>query len=149
VSETTATPIGGAAYSEQEKRDSVATIDVEKVRARLREREEELAQQRANLVREDEGMQSNELADYDQHPADSGTETFEQEKDASTDLMLENQLRDLEIARQRLDEGKYGICIDCGEEIPEARLEAIPEAIRCVKDQERYEALLKAREQAP
>jgi DnaK suppressor protein len=126
----------------------VATIDEEKVRARLREREEELARQRAELVREDEGMQSNELADYDQHPADSGSETFEQEKDASTDRMLELQLRDLEVAKQRLAEGKYGICVDCGEEIPQARLEAMPEAIRCLKDQERFEALMRARNDA-
>ena len=41
---------------------------------------------------------------------------------------------------QRLEDGKYGICVDCGKEIPAARLEALPEAIRCVEDQRRYEA---------
>ena len=40
---------------------------------------------------------------------------------------------------------KYGICIDCGEEIPAERLEAVPEAIRCIADQNRYEGELRAR----
>lgn len=37
-------------------------------------------------------------------------------------------------ARQRLDEGGYGVCEVCGEPIPEARLEARPWATRCVED---------------
>jgi DnaK suppressor protein len=31
-----------------------------------------------------------------------------------------------------MDEGGYGVCVDCGTEIPEARLEARPLSIRCV-----------------
>jgi RNA polymerase-binding transcription factor DksA len=34
--------------------------------------------------------------------------------------------------------------VDCGKEIPAARLEAIPETIRCVEDQSRYEAQLRS-----
>ncbi|MGH9334573.1 MAG: TraR/DksA family transcriptional regulator, partial [Vicinamibacteria bacterium] len=45
----------------------------------------------------------------------------------------------LEDARLRLDEGTYGICIDCGKEIPSKRLEAVPEALRCREDQEKAE----------
>jgi RNA polymerase-binding transcription factor DksA len=90
-------------------------------------------------------MQSSELADYDQHPADQGTETFEQELDETTLMILEEELRQVQIAQERLEEGKYGICVDCGEEIPAERLEAIPEAVRCIKDQNIYEAQLRAR----
>jgi DnaK suppressor protein len=123
----------------------VAEIDKQKVEARLRERAEEIAQQRGRLADSDDGMRSGELADYDQHPADQGTETLEQEIDTSTDLMLSEEAKLVEIAQQRLAEGTYGICVDCGEEIPAERLEAIPEAIRCIKDQNRYEAQLRAR----
>ena len=35
-------------------------------------------------------------------------------------------------ALNRVDNGKYGICINCGKEIPEARLHAKPEATRCI-----------------
>ena len=123
----------------------MATIDSEKVEARLRERAEEIARNRANLTNSEDGMRSGELAHYDQHPADQGTETFEQELDETTDILLADEARTVEIALERLAEGAYGKCIDCGKEIPEARLEAIPEAIRCIDDQNRYEAQLRAR----
>lgn len=34
-------------------------------------------------------------------------------------------------ALARLDEGRYGLCSECGHEIPEARLQALPFAVRC------------------
>jgi RNA polymerase-binding transcription factor DksA len=90
-------------------------------------------------------MRDGELADYDQHPADQGSETFAQELDATTDILLADEARTVELAQQRLAEGTYGTCVDCGKEIPSERLEAIPEAIRCIDDQNRYEAQLRAR----
>jgi RNA polymerase-binding transcription factor DksA len=48
-----------------------------------------------------------------------------------------------EEARRALADGRYGICVDCGKEIPAARLEAMPESIRCVDDQRLYEARLR------
>ena len=35
-------------------------------------------------------------------------------------------------ALDRVASGTYGFCIECGEEIPVARLEALPEAERCM-----------------
>ena len=35
-------------------------------------------------------------------------------------------------ALARIDSGKYGICVSCGEDIAEARLQAIPYATKCV-----------------
>lgn len=32
----------------------------------------------------------------------------------------------------RIDEGVYGSCIECGEDIPQRRLEVVPDALRCV-----------------
>ncbi|ANQ84958.1 TraR/DksA family transcriptional regulator [Azoarcus olearius] len=49
------------------------------------------------------------------------------------------ELRDIEAARERIAEGEAGICVDCGEEIPFARLEAQPTATRCVRCQSLYE----------
>lgn len=36
-------------------------------------------------------------------------------------------------ALQRMEEGRYGVCVECGAEIPEARLEAVPYASLCVQ----------------
>lgn len=49
------------------------------------------------------------------------------------------ELRDLEVARMRLDGGTYGTCTDCGAEVPLERLRANPAAIRCVACQTRRE----------
>jgi DnaK suppressor protein len=47
---------------------------------------------------------------------------------------LDAKLRDVERALVKLDEGTYGTCDVCGEPIAPERLEAIPWAVRCVRD---------------
>jgi len=42
-------------------------------------------------------------------------------------------------ALRRIQDGTYGICADCGKRIPAARLQAKPEATRCVACQTEYE----------
>jgi len=49
------------------------------------------------------------------------------------------ELRAIEAARQRLDNGTYGECTECGYEIPVQRLEAQPMAERCAPCQETWE----------
>ncbi len=50
----------------------------------------------------------------------------------ATDRVLESSLRDIDSALKRIEEGKYGICKYCGEEIGEKRLLARPVASACV-----------------
>lgn len=50
------------------------------------------------------------------------------------------ELREIEAAQERIREGTYGTCEECGEAIPYARLQAYPAARLCIADQERYEA---------
>jgi RNA polymerase-binding transcription factor len=50
-----------------------------------------------------------------------------------------DELRRIDGALVRINEGSYGFCESCGQEIPEARLQAEPTALRCVKCQELYE----------
>jgi RNA polymerase-binding transcription factor DksA len=75
-----------------------------------------------------ENDDTSELADYDQHPADTGTETFEREKDLSILEQLENELAELQAALERVDAGTYGIDEETGEPISDDRLEALPTA---------------------
>jgi DnaK suppressor protein len=119
-------------------------FDKQQVERRLRERAEEIAARRAQLKPRAADLDP-ELADYDQHPADDGTETHEQELDETTDMLLADEADRVELALQRLAEGNYGKCIDCGKDIPPERLEAIPESVRCIDDQARWEATLRAR----
>lgn len=71
----------------------------------------------------------------DQHPADSGTETFERSRDSSIQRQIEGQLADLERAWGRLDDGTYGTCEACGRPVGEERLVARPSARFCLDDQ--------------
>jgi DnaK suppressor protein len=49
------------------------------------------------------------------------------------------ELRRIDSALARLNEGSYGVCESCGQEIPQARLQAEPTALRCVQCQDLYE----------
>jgi len=49
--------------------------------------------------------------------------------------ILEARIQDLEDALERMDEGTYGVCEECGQPIPWERLEVMPEARRCVRCQ--------------
>lgn len=46
------------------------------------------------------------------------------------------ELRLLDAALERMDMGSYGLCVDCGEAIAPERLQAAPEALRCVACQQ-------------
>lgn len=51
------------------------------------------------------------------------------------------ELREVEAALERIATGGYGLCEDCGIDIPYARLQAYPAARRCVEHQEQHERL--------
>jgi len=54
------------------------------------------------------------------------------------------ELRELEAARGRIADGSYGVCADCGADIPVARLRAQPAAPRCIACQQRHEKTFRA-----
>ncbi len=56
--------------------------------------------------------------------------------DTSRDL---SKLRSLDAAHERIADGSYGTCIECGRDIGFARLQANPAAERCIQCQTQYE----------
>ena len=60
--------------------------------------------------------------------------------DTLVHLLAENR-EQVERALDRLSEGKYGVCEECGEEIPTERLKFRPEATRCVGCQGRVDRM--------
>lgn len=108
-----------------------APIDPEQARVRIADEQARVEGLIAGL-REELGTSENEdvseLSDYDQHPADLGTETFEREKDLSILEQLEAELAELQAALERIDNGTYGIDEVTGEPIDPARLEVLPAA---------------------
>ena len=67
-----------------------------------------------------------ELSNYDQHPADSASDTFEREKDLGILDDLEAELAEIEAAIERIEEGTYGIDEVTGKPIDPDRLDAVP-----------------------
>ena len=59
---------------------------------------------------------------------------------ATRELLL-TRVNDLSAALERLNEGEYGPCVECGEPIPSARLDALPEVQTCVRCQAGLERL--------
>ena len=63
----------------------------------------------------------------------------ERERDASRITELEEELRGIERAEARLAAGTYGMSIESGEPISEARLERLPAAERTADEQRLWE----------
>src|SRR6266852_6015704 len=59
---------------------------------------------------------------------------------ATRELLIERVHR-LQAALDRLRDGEYGTCVECGEDIAPARLRALPEVQTCVRCQDRIERL--------
>jgi DnaK suppressor protein len=85
------------------------------------------------------GEQSGGISNAPLHLADLGTHT--QDQDVALGLLQNErqELRDIDAALQRLDDGTYGHCTACGLKIPPGRLEAMPQAERCVRCAENKE----------
>jgi DnaK suppressor protein len=71
--------------------------------------------------------------------ADRASEVFEQDLAISLLGNANGTLEHIEAALQRIDDGSYGRCAECGTRIPAARLEAVPYATCCVQCAERQE----------
>ncbi|MBS3957594.1 MAG: TraR/DksA C4-type zinc finger protein [Clostridiales bacterium] len=69
---------------------------------------------------------------YRDHMADQGSATFDRELDLSLEENVRDSLAVVRHALARMDQGSYGMCEQCGVEIPGARLEAMPTATLCI-----------------
>lgn len=61
------------------------------------------------------------------------------DNDARLDAMTRAALADVESALLRVEMGTYGACTECGEPIPEERLELLPATALCIRCQTRLE----------
>lgn len=80
-----------------------------------------------------------ELSAYDNHPADLGSETYERGKDLGLQYAKRLVYQQINDALDKINKGRYGICVMCEKEIPPARLKALPYAESCVQCRETLE----------
>jgi len=77
-------------------------------------------------------------------PYGSASLTHDEEITAAVVDRRARELEEVNRALEQIDAGRYGICRDCGEAIPQARLKVMPFATRCVACQSRAEGLRRA-----
>jgi RNA polymerase-binding protein DksA len=113
--------------------------DIERLRHQLDAREAEL-QADVKRVREEQAErpsmivrnQNEDIGEQGEERLREAVRYAEQERDVL-------ELREIEAAKERMDAGTYGMCVDCGRDIPLARLNAQPSAKRCLECQTKYE----------
>ncbi|WP_342542803.1 TraR/DksA C4-type zinc finger protein [Paenisporosarcina sp. FSL H8-0542] len=86
-----------------------------------------------NRLHEDHHLETTELSNYDNHPADNATDLTDQNTEMAIEHHKEEEVEQIESALQAIENGTYGICTVCGEDIPFERLEALPTARTCIE----------------
>lgn len=114
-------------------------MDVAAARKRLEEMLIDLDRSIEVLRGERRPPNPEELAFSDTHPADSGSSMSDAERGEALLDAATRQRGQVVAALGRIDDGTYGACAGCGEPVPEGRLEARPEAARCVPCQSKLE----------
>ncbi len=115
-------------------------IDTNQMKQRLEARRTELQTHLGALTEaHPKPVGAIEASEGPQDFEDIAVDFLETQKEQSLEVNEQALLTEIERALERIDNGTYGICVDCGQPIPEKRLEAMPWAARCVKDEERLE----------
>lgn len=96
------------------------------------------------LVRESRAEMERSLMQGDEYrgdDADLAGLAFSEAMKAAMSTRHHGELKAIEVALLRIEDGSFGICEDCDEEIPIKRLYALPFARRCIECQERHEKM--------
>ena len=79
-------------------------------------------------------------AEHFGQPEDSRAQVAtERELEFTLDARESAELDAIDAALKRIDDGLYGVCTDCGADIPAARLQATPQVLRCIACQDKFE----------
>lgn len=112
------------------------SIDTQSFRTALLEERERVEQAIANLREDHPGRIDDEVEELaqlaDNHPADTATATLDREIDYTLEENSARMLVEIDAALKRIDDGTYGTCAGCGQEIAAGRLEAYPWASLCI-----------------
>lgn len=111
--------------------------EIEAFKKRLLEMRQQIS--KALKVSTEGVKQVDESTGYSQHQADQGTDDFDRTISLEVTTREYNLLRQIDRALEKIEENTYGICDVTGEEIPFARLNAVPYAVMTVKAQEKLE----------
>jgi DnaK suppressor protein len=132
--------------------DSIIELGDSMDKKRLKQYEARLVENRNALLgmverTEDYGREADR--DVSQDPADKASNSYTKELLFSQSTTERYTLRLIEEALERITEGSYGECLNCGEEIAQKRLDAIPWTPHCIRCQELQEQGLLTEKETP
>jgi DnaK suppressor protein len=109
-------------------------VEVERFRTLLEEERRRVLDAIDYLHKENPGSLEDETQDQtiDNHLAETATATLDREIDYTLEENSENVLSAIDAALLRIEDGTYGKCVNCGNEIVEERLAALPWATLCI-----------------
>ena len=118
-----------------------ATVDTELFKQRLLDERARVQETLDYLHEESAGSLEDEREEIpsDNHPADVATSTVNREIDYTLEENEERVLAAIDGALQRIADGTYGTCRDCGGGIAIERLDALPYTTQCIDCKRREE----------
>jgi DnaK suppressor protein len=111
-------------------------VETTVARKRLEEMRDDL--DRSISILQGERPGALEGSGYPQDPADAGSALSEADRTEAVLLSARGQRDGVLAALARVEDGSYGRCVDCGHQIPAGRLDARPDAARCVGCQSKH-----------
>ncbi|HEX2978182.1 MAG TPA: TraR/DksA C4-type zinc finger protein [Candidatus Babeliales bacterium] len=111
------------------KKGTIGAKSLESIKKGLLERKKELEEQLSDLYQVKSGFEVQDIGDQAQSISLETLKISLQDNEINEYNMIMQALR-------MIDEGTYGICIECGQPIAEKRLKSYPNASRCIICQE-------------
>jgi DnaK suppressor protein len=109
----------------------MTTVDRAKAEASLRAERARLVHQLSELGADESGNLTGEV-DFGDAFADAASATAERTETIGIVDALKHQLDDIDTALEKIEDGTYGVCAECGDDIGAARLEFRPMSVLCV-----------------
>jgi DnaK suppressor protein len=116
----------------------MSAVDTAHFREVLQDKRRAVVEALEYLHKENPGSLEDETGELvsgsaDQHMADTATETVDREIDYTLEESDGRLLTAIDEALARIEAGTYGVCVNCGAQIPPERLEAMPWATLCIE----------------
>lgn len=109
---------------------------IDELKKKLELQKDSLQKELESFATPDPNLKNNWDAKYpnreDSDKDEAADDAQEYDNALSLEHSLESKLKDVSSALEKIDNGTYGVCENCGKAISEERLEACPEAKTCL-----------------
>jgi DnaK suppressor protein len=124
---------------EATNKKNMKTARYEELKQMLQERKRQMLSQVHEKIRDVRSENVSGKVNNVLDPGETSEAGIQEDIEFALIQMKAETLNKINEALARLEEGSYGNCFECGEEISQARLRALPFAVRCIECEEARE----------